>query len=176
MIDGLFLEIDAQWPPVADRVRLSVFGSGALLLRTDYRRGTKDGDVLETMDITAETKTRLLALAGRDSPIHKRRNIYVEVVPNARLEKLEIHALDIVDVVVSKLAPFRESDRIDIEAMIDRGLVPHDRLVDRFRSAVDYLLGDAREVDLRRYVEHLHIVERDMLGVDESEIELPSWI
>jgi hypothetical protein len=29
---------------------------------------------------------------------------------------------------------------------------------------------------LPRYVRHLHRVERDMLGVPESEIELPPWI
>ncbi|HEY1551709.1 MAG TPA: hypothetical protein VGG28_27970 [Kofleriaceae bacterium] len=31
-------------------------------------------------------------------------------------------------------------------------------------------------LDLPKYVANLHRVERDMLGVDETEIELPSWI
>ena len=60
--------------------------------------------------------------------------------------------------------------------MIERGLVPHERLIERFRSAVDMFLGDAREVELPRYIANLHRVERDMLLVPETEIELPSWI
>jgi hypothetical protein len=60
--------------------------------------------------------------------------------------------------------------------MIDRDLVPHDRLVARFRSAVDVFSGDARAEELSRYVRNLHRVERDMLGVRASEIELPGWI
>ena len=193
MIEALLAEIDSLWPTVAEPVRLSIIGSGALLLLTDFRRGTKDGDILETAELEAATRARLLSVAGRGSEVHKRRKIFIEVVPhalpflpqvpiwhpaeiNARLANLEIHALDVVDVVVSKLVPFRPNDRLDIEAMIDRGLVSHDRLLDRFRAAMDYLLGDAREVDLPRYIANLHTVERDILGVDETEIELPSWI
>jgi hypothetical protein len=55
-------------------------------------------------------------------------------------------------------------------------LVPHERLLDRFRAAVDELDGDARAEDLPKYVKNLHRVERDMVGVDETEIELPTWI
>ncbi len=95
---------------------------------------------------------------------------------NASLRRFEVLALDVVDVVVSKLKPFRPTDIDDIDAMIDRGLVPHDRLVERFRGAVDELVGDARASELPTYVDHLHRVERDMLGVAETEIELPSWV
>jgi hypothetical protein len=35
---------------------------------------------------------------------------------------------------------------------------------------------DARAEDLPAYVEHLHRVERDAFGVEETEIELPDWI
>jgi hypothetical protein len=84
--------------------------------------------------------------------------------------------LDVVDVVVSKLKRFNANDQSDIDAMIERGLVPHDRLIDRFRAAVDEFMGDARAEDLPKYVANLHRVERDMLVVPETEIELPSWI
>jgi hypothetical protein len=60
--------------------------------------------------------------------------------------------------------------------MIDRNLVLPARLVSRFRAAVDLFSGDARAEDLPRYVRNLHRVERDMLGVPETEIELPDWI
>jgi hypothetical protein len=60
--------------------------------------------------------------------------------------------------------------------MIDRELVPHERLLDRFRGAIDYNSMDARAVDFPRYLENLNRVERDLLGVEETEIELPPWV
>lgn len=71
---------------------------------------------------------------------------------------------------------FHANDQSDIAAMIDLGLVPHAQLIERFRAAVDEFSGDARAEELPVYVARLHRVERDMLGVAESEIELPSWI
>lgn len=84
--------------------------------------------------------------------------------------------LDVVDVVVSKLKRFHANDQSDIDAMIQRDLVPHARLIDQFRTAVDAFIGDSREADLPKYIDNLHRVERDMLGVPETEFELPSWI
>jgi hypothetical protein len=71
---------------------------------------------------------------------------------------------------------FNANDQSDVDAMIQRDLVPHEQLIERFRSAVNMFLGDAREVELPKYVAHLHRVERDMLLVPETEIDLPSWI
>ncbi|HEY0483685.1 MAG TPA: hypothetical protein VGD37_39470 [Kofleriaceae bacterium] len=95
---------------------------------------------------------------------------------NGVLERLEVVALDVVDVVVSKLKRFNGNDRSDIDAMISRELVSHELLLERFRAAVDAFSGDARAGDLPKYVARLHHVERDMLEVDESEIDLPHWI
>jgi hypothetical protein len=92
------------------------------------------------------------------------------------LRRLEIVALDVVDVVVTKLKRFNANDQSDVDAMIARDLVTHDALIERFKAAVDEFSGDARAEDLPKYVANLHRVERDMLGVDETEIELPSWI
>jgi hypothetical protein len=78
--------------------------------------------------------------------------------------------------VVSKLARFSANDRSDIDAMIERDLVAHEQLIDRFRLAVDAVSGDARAEDLPKYVRSLHAVERDLLLVPETEIALPSWI
>ncbi len=60
--------------------------------------------------------------------------------------------------------------------MVRLGLIPHDLLLERFRSAFDMLVGDARAVELRDYVKNLNRVERDLLGEDETEFEFPSWI
>jgi hypothetical protein len=90
--------------------------------------------------------------------------------------RFEVLVLDVVDVVVSKLKRFHADDRSDIEAMIERDRVPHDELIARFRAAVDWFQMDARAQDLPKYVRNLHQVERDMLGVAETEIELPNWV
>ncbi|MFO0760134.1 MAG: DUF6036 family nucleotidyltransferase [Byssovorax sp.] len=194
-LEDFFRTFDQRWGGTRDpRIELRVLGSTALMLQSDYIRGTNDGDVLETASISGETKERLLALGGKGSPLHLRHGLYLDVVPNGlpflphgprwhplpalngSLRVFAVMVLDIVDVVVSKTKRFSANDQSDVQAMIDRDQVPHDRLVERFRSAVDVFSGDARAEDLPRYVRNLHRIERDMLGVGESEIELPGWI
>ena len=196
MIRSFFTEIDRAWSQGAreDKVRLRIIGCGALILQASYERGTKDGDVFETAELTGTTKQRLLEIAGPGSELHRRNRLYIDIVGNgipflphvplwhpllelnATLAHLELVVLDVVDVVVSKLKRFSSNDQSDIDAMIDLELVPHERLIERFCAAVDEFSGDARASDLPKYVANLHRVERDMLGVSETEIELPSWI
>lgn len=190
-----FGEIDRKWPTDApDKVRLRIIGCGALMLQTNYERGTKDSDVFDTVDLAAETKGHLLRIAGIGTELANRRLMYVDIVANGipflpraplwhsidevnqDLVRLDVLALDVVDVVVAKLKPFRPNDKSDIDAMIERDLVPHERLVERFRSAVDDWAGGAMADRLPQYIKNLNEVERDMLGTDETEIELPSWI
>jgi hypothetical protein len=56
--------------------------------------------------------------------------------------------------------------------MVQRDLVPHVALVERFRAAVDWHRADAGADRLPRYVQNLHQIERDMLGMPETEIDL----
>jgi hypothetical protein len=193
-ISEFFLEIDAMWTmSSATRQPLMVLGAGALMMQVDYERPTKDGDILETQALPRATQQALLALAGRMSALHTRRGLYLEIVPNglpflpqqprwnplpelnAKLTHFELSVLDVVDVVVSKLARFDANDVSDIDAMIGRGLVPHDQLLQRFNAALDFV-QDAQTEKFGSYATNLNTVERDMLNVDESEIELPSWI
>jgi hypothetical protein len=60
--------------------------------------------------------------------------------------------------------------------MIDLGLVEHERLIERFKSAADEFAYTAYASDIPSYVRNLNKVERDLLSVPESDIELPSWI
>ncbi|MEQ1564804.1 MAG: hypothetical protein ABMA64_04115 [Myxococcota bacterium] len=62
-IDEFLRGLDAAWTPGDRRIRLPLFGSAALFLQTDYVRGTKDGDILETQEVAA-VRERLLALGG----------------------------------------------------------------------------------------------------------------
>jgi len=197
VIRDFFVEIDQLWSQQeahGRKARLSIIGCGALMLQASYQRGTKDSDVFETTDLTDDVKRRLIAIAGAGTELHRRRNLYIDIVANGvpflphvpiwhpaleiskALEHLELVVLDVVDVVVSKLKRFNSNDQSDIDAMIERELVPHERLIDRFRAAVDAFIGDARAENLPKYVANLHRVERDMLLVSETEIDLPSWI
>jgi hypothetical protein len=191
-LDDFLAEIDALWVSEARKpISLRIIGSAALMLQSTYDRGTKDSDVLETEQLTKAIKERLLALAGQGSELHTRHKMYLEIVAGGlpflpqrprfhrlksldkRLEHFELEVLDIVDVVVSKLKPFRPQDLEDIRAMIELGKVEHRRLVERFRSAVDAFSMDARVGELPKYLRNLHRIERDLFLVGESEIELP---
>jgi hypothetical protein len=189
----LFSEIDTGWVPPPARVCLPIIGSVALMLQTSYRRGTNDGDVLETAALDTSIQSRLLELAGRDTRIHHRTRLYLDIVGNGipflpqqpiwhratildSLVHLDVVLLDVTDVVVSKLKRFIARDVDDIRAMVDRNTVPHATLVDRFRAAVDAWAMDARADDLPKLVKRLHQVERDLFDVPETPIELPSWI
>lgn len=195
MVEGLLREIDGAWSPLPTaRLTLRIIGSTALFLQTDYRRGTKDSDVLETAELSAALQGRLIALAGKGTLMHHRHGLYIEVVRSAfpflavepvwrpvlglssGLRHLDIEVLDVLDVVVAKLARLHGSDRDDIAAMVDRGLVGHDALLSRFRSAVERIWHDARADDLPRFVRALHWVERDLLDEPQTCIELPTWV
>jgi hypothetical protein len=194
LVDDLFRDLDARWgtPPPA-KIRLRIIGSSALMLQTDYERGTTDSDVLETTNLTDAVRKRMLDLAGEGTTLHQRHRLYIQIVPsgvpflpqvalyhplatlNAELRNFDLEVLDVVDVVVAKLKRFHAADRSDIDAMVKKGLVPHQRLVARFRDAVDYYAFDARAADLPNYVTNLHVVERDFLSVAETDVELPEW-
>jgi len=192
LIDDFFQDLDRGWTPIgAEKIRLPIIGSTALLLQTDYERRTKDSDVLETAEIDQGIRSQLLTLAGQGSSIHRRRRMYLEIVapglpflpqrPNwvpvvgltSRLAHFQIDALHVVDVVVSKLKRFHANDQHDIQAMINLGRVEHEPLLERFRSAMEIYLLDARaDEDLPRCVRNFQQVERDFFLVDETPFDL----
>jgi hypothetical protein len=192
-IEEFLREIDARWElTTTHRVPLRIIGATAQMLQADYERATTDSDVLETADLSRETQDRLLHLAGPESPLRTRHGMYIQIVqsgipflpqvPNWRtvpslddLVHFEVLVLDIVDVVVSKLKRFHPRDEEHIAAMIDRRLVPHDVLVERFRDAVEWFKLDARAEEVPKYCANLNRVERDLFGADETEFDL-SWI
>jgi hypothetical protein len=106
------------------------------MLQSEYERGTKDSDVLETHDLTDEVKGELVALAGKDSEIYRRRRIYLDFVAsalpflpasparrdatdlNAKLRHLSIEVLDVVDVVVTKLKRFSALDQVELPSWV----------------------------------------------------------
>ncbi|MEY4579181.1 MAG: hypothetical protein RL701_3884 [Pseudomonadota bacterium] len=188
-------DIDTHWQPLGpNRQPLRIIGCGALVLQTNYERGTKDSDILEASDLDVITTSHLLQLAGKDTQLHREHRIYLEMVGqgipflpqcphwqsipalDAALRHFSVYVLDVVDVVVSKLARFHSDDRADIQGMISLGFVSHEALLARFHAAKDMRECTAYADDLPTYVVNLNRVERDFLGVAESEIDLPSWV
>lgn len=195
MVDTFLRALDARWAPCgAEPVPLHVLGSTALFLQSDYRRGTKDSDVLEAEDLPVPVRDQLLRLGGRGGELHRQHGVYLDIVARTvpflpeepawntppglepAFSNFAVDVLDVVDVVVTKIWRNHATDREDIEAMVRRGLVPHARLLARFRSAVSRFWLDARAEDLPRAVAALHRVERDMLGVAETPVDLPAWV
>lgn len=192
-IEQFLRNIDARWPVCEFRIPFRVLGSTALMLQTDYIRGTKDSDVLGVDPIVGRVAEDLIALAGKDTFLHRQHQVYLDVVGsgipflprpckwnpvealNAGLRSFEVLALDITDVVISKLKRFHDNDMADIKAMIDRDQVHHAQLVERFLSAADVFSMDARAPHLIRYTQNLNWVEREFLGVTETVYELPPW-
>lgn len=184
-------DLAQQWigPPVT----LHIIGATALALQMSLPRRTNDADVFEVAQLDKTTHSQLLALAGPNTVLATRHGMHVQIVGNGipflprpprwhlvplldAPALLDVAVLDVVDVVVSKLKRFHATDKSDIGAAAGAGLIPHEALVARFLTAVDGWIGDAREDQLPRYVRNLNEVERDILFVDETSVELPDWI
>jgi hypothetical protein len=82
LLSAYFAELDQAWSETAGpRIVLHLIGSTALMLQTNYRRGTKDGDVLQTAALTPAIQRDLLRLAGPASALRSRHRLYLEIVP-----------------------------------------------------------------------------------------------
>jgi hypothetical protein len=198
LIRNFFIELDHLWKPSQNeksskKINLYIIGSSALLLQTQYIRGTKDSDVIETEEITVEIHKQLMKLGGKGSRLFKKHRLCIDIVPssipflpqvpiyhsvnfNKELKNIEILVLDVVDVVVSKLKRFNASDVSDIKAMIDGNYVTHKKIVKHFKLAMDAFQMDARAIDFPKYIRNLNTVERDIFFIHETEFEIPHWI
>ena len=192
-VDAFFRDLDRSWPlRAAAPVTLRLLGSTALILQTTFQRGTKDGDILETEELTVEIQSALLAVAGKDTAIHRRHRMYLEVLRAAfpflpseplwhevagnHLDHFRLEALDVVDVAIAKLARFHKTDRDDIAAMVERDLIEPERFAKRFNSAVQRWWHDARADELPEIVRNFHQVQTDELFVRPSHVALPAWV
>ena len=82
--DDFLVDLDRRWVPETDRrICFRVIGSVALMLQADYKRVTKDGDVLETIALTTAIKDRLLLLGGKESQLAEKHHIYLDIVRSA---------------------------------------------------------------------------------------------
>ncbi len=191
-VEDFIREIDGHWTPMGDgRVTLRVIGSTALFLQTDYQRGTKDSDVLETDEVAGPVAEQLVEMAGQGTALHRRHRMYVDIVGraipllpwdpvwhslNLGLVHFDIEVLDVHDVVVSKLRRFSSSDRDDVRAMVEGGHLDHERMCDRVRGLLERYTFDGRSDQLPGIVARFNRVERDWFGGEETEFEMSEHI
>ena len=78
--EALLLNLDRLWHrEETPRLRIRILGSMALMLQTDYERGTKDGDILYPPPIDEEVRKRMLALGGQGSALARRHRVHLDV-------------------------------------------------------------------------------------------------
>ena len=195
MIEEFIHKIESKWRLLGQEpILLSIIGSTALFLQTDYMRGTKDTDVLEVNELPKNVWEQLMILGGKNSDLAKAYRFYIDLVApglpflpprpffhpldtlNKRFKFFRLQVLDPVDVVVSKLKTFRPNDLDDIRAMADRHLINPEKLVERFEGAKEHWLMGSRAPELRQYIENLHTIQRDYLMKKETPITLPDWL
>ncbi len=195
MIEQFLKDIEVEWKVAgSEPISLRVIGSTALFLQTDYIRGTKDADILEVSGVSEKVWAQIKDIAGKNTRLANAHRLFMDlVIPgfpflpqqplfhplsdlSGKLKFFYAEALDPLDVVVSKLKTFRPWDLDDIRAMVQRDLVNPIRLVERFESAKERWLLDARAPELPDYIENLHTIQRDYLFVPETPIELPDWL
>jgi hypothetical protein len=187
-----FEDVDKAWVRAGHRaLTLSVIGSTALMLQTDYKRITKDSDVIETTDLTPELQKALLSIAGADTELFKRHRLYIDIVPpglpllpqqplwrplptsGKPFQRLSVRVLDIVDVVISKLKRFNANDRADVTAMVERKLVSHGQLLARFTETLDFRSWDEQSPT---YARNFNAIERDAFVCEETQFAFPDWM
>ncbi len=188
-IEDLLRAIDAVWTPRINeqRILLRVLGQTALYLQTGYERGTKDGDILETHQVSGDVRERLEALAGSGTKVAKKHGIYLDIVGASipllprdplwhsypmGLSHFDVVMLDVADVLVSKLIRYISTDRDDIRAMVDGDFVEHATLHPRFKDVIERYQFDARADRLPGMIDRFNEIERDLFLVEESEFEL----
>jgi hypothetical protein len=190
-LEALFRAIAGALPSATvPRIQLRIVGSTALFLQTPYRRGTRDSDVVQTFDFDRELREMLVRLAGPGTTLALRHGVHLEFVGEAilflpeepawvrwlSLDNVDVSLLDPTDVVVAKLIRLHGDDLRDIDAMIELGVVAHESVVVRFRSALTRYGTSGQGDKLHRAVDNLHRVERDLFSVDETQIEIPGWM
>lgn len=193
MINEFFQNIDRDWQPSGcEPIDLHIIGSTALFLKTDYDRETKDSDILQLSADKSETMSSLKILAGKGTELARKHGLYLDIVPAhvlflplqpdyeictalSKIQNFKIFVLDVHDVVVSKLLPYRTQDREDIIWLADHQLIMPSQLADRFKLAIDNL-NPEKTHHATSCIENLHEVQREILRVAETEIILPTWL
>jgi hypothetical protein len=171
------------------RFSLQLVGSTALFAQTSWARGTRDCDAVRTWAFDGALAERLLALAGPGRPIALHAGLYLELVGQGvlflpgeprwkkwrSLRSFDVEVLHPVDVAVAKLARLNPNDLDDIEALVERNVLTHRQLLDRFRDAAQASAARGMAHKLPLAIRNLHRVERDIFLEAPSPVEVDGW-
>ncbi len=158
-------EIDARFakdaPP--SKITLYVLGGAAAVIAYGSKRGTEDIDAwLED----SRMRTRLQELAGKDTDLAKKHQIYfqpanmsimlieepewreraIEIL-KGRFKHLRIMAASKEDLILSKLGRYNNRDREDIRFIAEERKVDVKKLIAHYKAARGYYVGDLRSLD-----------------------------
>jgi hypothetical protein len=173
--------VEAQLEPDQE-LELYLGGGAALILAYDGELATVD------VDFIGPKTGRLLELSklmGKGSEVHAQTELYFDVVPPGlfpsdmgwrrraipvelrEVQRIRLRALEVHDLIISKLKRFAEKDRRDVRALCNRPDVDVETLRSRYREARLLLDLDERErMDL-----NFQVVEVEYLGREPSEFE-----
>jgi hypothetical protein len=156
---GFLTDLDGL---VTHDVQLHCCGGFVVTVLYGLARTTADLDVLSI--IPHGDQRALAAFAGRGSDLHKRRNVYLDVVTVAthpdsyesRLTEmfpgtfrhLRLLALDAYDLVLTKLARNSDRDRADVEYLATAVPLDPSVLRDRYKSEMREYVGVPEREDL----------------------------
>lgn len=185
-------ELDRAWMSIGvEPIDIKIIGSAAIFLQSNYDRATRDNDVLELDGADSQVYKVLKELAGKNSRLAKRNGIYLDIVPRGLLllpsdpafvileapeiKNFRLQLLDLHDVVISKLKPYRLQDQEDIRWLVEENLIEAKKLLDRFKSALEAVSEKNAEF-IVECVENFHEVQREFLRTPETPISLPTWI
>lgn len=147
----------------ARKAAVYVFGGAAAVIGYGAPRATVDLDVfLEDQGIEA----KLLEWGGKGSELEKRYGLYVQSanttlmaiefpewrdrsveILGGKFECLQVKVLSKEDLILSKLGRYADRDREDIKYLAEQAGADPDKLVDYYKSARQYYVGDMRALD-----------------------------
>ena len=156
---AFFDDIDAL---LTEPVSLHCLGGFVVTALYEMARPTADVDVLSVAP--HEALTRLVAVAGKRSPLHKKHGLYVDIVTVAECpdgyesrltevspgawHNLRVFALDPYDLVLAKLQRNLQRDRDDVLFLARAAHLDMEALRRRYRSELRPYLGRPEREDL----------------------------
>jgi hypothetical protein len=163
---AFFDEVDAH---LIEEVRLFCCGGFVVTQHYGVARTTSDVDFL---GVVPNLRNRLTAIAGKNSPLHRKHRVYLDAVtvatpPEDYEERLapmfagmwrylRLYALDAHDLALSKLERNLERDRSDVQALAQAGYLNPEILRERYYREVrpNLLAHEARhDLTLQMWLE-----------------------
>ena len=163
---SFFAAIDAQ---AEEEIELHCLGGFVVTLVYDLPRATADVDVI-TITPT-KTRARLLELAGKNSELHQRYGVYLDLVAIVTLPEdyeervteifagtfkhLRLYALDPYDIALTKLERNIQRDRDDVKYLARKIPLDLNVLKERYEKELRVYLGnpDREDNTLRLWIE-----------------------